>query len=50
MPATQMGPLTHARRLDDMQRFVDDAVAMGARLLCGGKRVARPGYFLSPRC
>ncbi len=46
--STQMGPLAHAGRLDDMQRFVDEAVAMGARLLCGGKRVARPGYFFEP--
>jgi succinate-semialdehyde dehydrogenase / glutarate-semialdehyde dehydrogenase len=45
---TQMGPLAHARRIDDMQSLVDDAVAHGARLLCGGKRVARPGYFFAP--
>ena len=45
---TQMGPLTHARRLDDMDRFVDDAVSRGARLLTGGHRVARPGFFFQP--
>jgi len=47
-PATQMGPLAHARRVEDMQRFVDDAVDRGARLLCGGRRIARPGYFFEP--
>ncbi|WP_395345882.1 NAD-dependent succinate-semialdehyde dehydrogenase [Variovorax sp. UC122_21] len=47
-PATQMGPLAHARRIEDMQRFVDDAVDRGARLLCGGRRIARPGYFFEP--
>jgi succinate-semialdehyde dehydrogenase/glutarate-semialdehyde dehydrogenase len=43
-----MGPLTHARRLEDMERFVDDAVGQGARLLTGGHRVARPGFFFEP--
>jgi succinate-semialdehyde dehydrogenase/glutarate-semialdehyde dehydrogenase len=46
--ATQMGPLTHAGRIEDMQRFVDDAVAQGARLLSGGHRVDRPGHFFEP--
>jgi succinate-semialdehyde dehydrogenase/glutarate-semialdehyde dehydrogenase len=45
---TQMGPLTHARRLDDMDHFVDDAVARGAQLLAGGHRVDRPGFFFEP--
>lgn len=47
-PQTQMGPLTHARRIDDMERFVDDAVACGARLLTGGQRLARRGFFFEP--
>ncbi len=46
--ATQMGPLTHARRLDDMARFVDDARDHGARVLCGGSVLDRPGYFFAP--
>lgn len=46
--ATQMGPLAHARRIDDMQQFVDDAVACGARLLTGGHRVDRRGFFFAP--
>jgi succinate-semialdehyde dehydrogenase/glutarate-semialdehyde dehydrogenase len=45
---TQMGPLAHARRLDDMMSFVDDAVEQGARLLAGGKRAERAGYFFAP--
>lgn len=45
---TQMGPLAHAGRLDDMERFVDDAFDHGARLLTGGQRVDRPGYFFAP--
>lgn len=46
--ATQMGPLTHARRLGDMAQFIDDARAQGARIVTGGRRVARPGYFFEP--
>ncbi|HEX5738754.1 MAG TPA: aldehyde dehydrogenase family protein, partial [Hydrogenophaga sp.] len=45
---TQMGPLTHARRIEDMERFVDDAVSQGARLLAGGHRAARAGWFFEP--
>lgn len=47
-PSTQMGPLSHARRVEDMERFVDDAVGQGARLLTGGHRVQRPGFFFEP--
>jgi succinate-semialdehyde dehydrogenase/glutarate-semialdehyde dehydrogenase len=47
-PQTQMGPLIHSRRIEEMERFVDDAVGRGARLLCGGRRVDRPGYFFEP--
>jgi succinate-semialdehyde dehydrogenase / glutarate-semialdehyde dehydrogenase len=47
-PQTQMGPLAHARRLDDMQRFVDDAREHGARIACGGARAARSGFFFEP--
>ena len=47
-PQTQMGPLAHARRIEDMERFVDDAREQGARLLCGGRRAERPGYFFEP--
>lgn len=47
-PQTQMGPLIHSRRIDEMERFVDDAVDRGARLLCGGRRAERPGFFFEP--
>jgi succinate-semialdehyde dehydrogenase/glutarate-semialdehyde dehydrogenase len=43
-----MGPLANRRRLDDMQRFVDDAVERGGKLLCGGHRVGNTGYFFAP--
>jgi succinate-semialdehyde dehydrogenase/glutarate-semialdehyde dehydrogenase len=43
-----MGPLTHERRLQDMARFVDDAHACGARVLTGGRRAQRAGWFFEP--
>ncbi|MCA0242500.1 MAG: NAD-dependent succinate-semialdehyde dehydrogenase [Proteobacteria bacterium] len=45
---TQFGPLIHERRLAEMQRLVDDAVACGGRVLCGGHRIDRPGWFYAP--
>ena len=45
---TQMGPLSHARRVSDMQALVADALDHGARLLCGGHALARPGHFFAP--
>lgn len=41
----QLGPLIAERRVHEMQGFVDDAVSHGAKLLCGGRRLDRPGYF-----
>jgi succinate-semialdehyde dehydrogenase/glutarate-semialdehyde dehydrogenase len=46
--ASQMGPLTHARRIDDMEHFVSDALRHGAQLLAGGRRLERKGFFFEP--
>jgi acyl-CoA reductase-like NAD-dependent aldehyde dehydrogenase len=35
-PTTQVGPLASQRRLEHVRELVDDAVAQGARLHCGG--------------
>ena len=35
-PGTQVGPLASQRRLEHVRELVDDAVAEGARLRCGG--------------
>lgn len=43
--ANQMGPLANRRRLESMQALVDDAVAKGARLLCGGGRIGDRGFL-----
>jgi succinate-semialdehyde dehydrogenase/glutarate-semialdehyde dehydrogenase len=46
--SSQLGPLANGRRLLAMQELVTDAVAHGARLLCGGSRQGNSGYFYPP--
>nr|WP_295462389.1 NAD-dependent succinate-semialdehyde dehydrogenase [Mesorhizobium sp.] len=46
--STQMGPLVHGRRRDAVEALVQDAVAKGARLLTGGRRVGNEGSFFEP--
>jgi len=45
-----MGPLATRRRLDDIEKLVEDTRAEGATLLAGGKRPAgfNRGYFYEP--
>jgi succinate-semialdehyde dehydrogenase/glutarate-semialdehyde dehydrogenase len=45
---TQMGPLANARRVAAMEQFTQDAVARGAALLAGGKRIGQAGNFWQP--
>jgi len=47
-PSTQMGPMANSRRIDAMQRLVADAIAKGAKLRLGGRRVQCDGYFFEP--
>ncbi len=47
-PATQMGPMANARRIDAMQRLTADAIAKGAILRLGGRRIQREGFFFEP--
>jgi succinate-semialdehyde dehydrogenase/glutarate-semialdehyde dehydrogenase len=47
-PASQMGPLAHARRPEAISTLVNDAVAAGARLDWGGKRIGNQGFFFEP--
>jgi succinate-semialdehyde dehydrogenase/glutarate-semialdehyde dehydrogenase len=44
----RMGPLANPRRLEAIERFVEDAVAGGAKVACGGKRIAGAGWFFEP--
>ncbi|MGW0654988.1 NAD-dependent succinate-semialdehyde dehydrogenase [Streptomyces umbrinus] len=45
---TTMGPLANERRLKAMERLTADAVAHGAKILTGGERLERAGYFFAP--
>src|SRR3954463_4032911 len=46
--ATQVGPLATESGLEDVERYVQDAVEKGATVVTGGKRVDRPGWFYEP--
>ncbi|HEX2748426.1 MAG TPA: aldehyde dehydrogenase family protein, partial [Verrucomicrobiales bacterium] len=51
-PATgnvEIGPLNNARQLEIVAAHVEDAVARGAKVLTGGRRMeSLPGYFYEP--
>jgi len=44
----RMGPLAHARRLAAVETFIEDAHGAGSRVLAGGRRIARRGWFHEP--
>lgn len=44
-PGTQMGPLVDSTQRDVVDAHVADAVAKGARVLCGGQIPDRVGFF-----
>lgn len=43
-----IGPLVNARQLEWVTGQVADAVAKGAKVLVGGKRIGERGYFFAP--
>ena len=45
---TDIGPLATPQIVKDLEKQVDQAVASGARVLTGGKRIDRPGNFYEP--
>jgi acyl-CoA reductase-like NAD-dependent aldehyde dehydrogenase len=45
---TDVGPLARAAQLDVLTDQVDDAVRLGARLLCGGRRRPGRGFYFEP--
>ena len=47
-PDTQMGPLAHERRVPAMAQFVDNARQLGGKVILGGERIERDGFFFSP--
>ena len=46
--ATKMGPLANARRVESMERFVEDARTRQIAISAGGKRCGDQGFFYRP--
>ena len=46
--ATNFGPMISARQLNIVQGYLKTGVAEGARLLCGGETLDRPGNWITP--
>lgn len=46
--STQVGPMARPDLVKEIERQVRDSVATGARLVTGGKRIARPGNYFEP--
>ncbi len=44
----EIGPLIDEAGLSKAVAHIQDAVARGARVLCGGKRIGDKGYFIEP--
>ncbi len=47
-PGSQIGPMISARQRERVEALVEDSVASGARLVMGGARLERPGWFYAP--
>ena len=48
LDGTDVGPLASEQQRDDVEHLVADAVAKGARALCGGAAPEGPGFFYPP--
>jgi acyl-CoA reductase-like NAD-dependent aldehyde dehydrogenase len=46
--ATQLGPCARADLRETIRRQVEQTLARGARLVCGGRVIERPGFFYEP--
>jgi succinate-semialdehyde dehydrogenase/glutarate-semialdehyde dehydrogenase len=44
-PATELGPLASTRLAAELEEQISKSVAMGARLLCGGRRTTQNAFF-----
>jgi succinate-semialdehyde dehydrogenase / glutarate-semialdehyde dehydrogenase len=47
-PGVEMGPLIDEAAVSHALGLVADAVTRGAKVLCGGKRLDRQGFFIAP--
>jgi succinate-semialdehyde dehydrogenase/glutarate-semialdehyde dehydrogenase len=47
-PSVELGPLATSDIRDELAAQVDKTIALGARALCGGKKLGSAGYFYEP--
>lgn len=47
-PNVEVGPLIDNNGLQKALEHIENAVSLGARVLCGGKRFGEKGYFVEP--
>ena len=47
-PSCFIGPVVSARQCETVMGYIDDGVAAGARIVCGGQRGSGPGFFIEP--
>jgi len=47
-PESTLGPMVNEKSVAKIAELVDDAIAKGAKLLLGGQRLNRPGYYYPP--
>ncbi len=47
-PSTDVGPLAMQQTLNTIERQVQESVRLGAKILTGGKRLDRPGFYYEP--
>jgi succinate-semialdehyde dehydrogenase/glutarate-semialdehyde dehydrogenase len=48
LAGTDVGPLASEQQRDDVEKLVADAVAKGAKALCGGAAPEGPGFYYPP--
>ena len=46
--ATNFGPMVSERQMKIVQNYIEIGQAEGARLICGGERLDRDGFYLEP--
>jgi aldehyde dehydrogenase (NAD+) len=47
-PDTVVGPLIDPAAVGHFERAISEAVALGGKVVCGGRRIDRPGNFVEP--
>jgi len=47
-PQCDMGPVISAGQHDSIRKYIDQGIAEGARLVCGGQELDSDGYFIPP--